>query len=118
MFSWFNHIQRFATPWTVAHQAPLSMGILQVRILEWVAIPFSRGSSWPGDWTGVSCIACTAVWFFTTEPPGKPNEVLRICKGLGMLIPHIMAYAKNIWLETLALLLSNPVILGKLFPPF
>ena len=29
----------FATPWTVALQAPLSMGILQVIILEWVAIP-------------------------------------------------------------------------------
>ena len=33
------------TPWTVAHQALLSMGILEARILEWVAIPFSRGSS-------------------------------------------------------------------------
>ena len=33
------------TPWTVAHQTPLSMGILQARILEWVAMPFSRGSS-------------------------------------------------------------------------
>ena len=32
-------------------------GILQVRILEWVAIPFSRGSSRPRDWTQVSCIA-------------------------------------------------------------
>ena len=31
-------------------------GILQARILEWVAIPFSRGSSWPRDWTWVSCI--------------------------------------------------------------
>ena len=39
------------TPWTVAHQAPLSMGILQARILKWVAISFSRGSSWPRDWT-------------------------------------------------------------------
>ena len=35
----------------------LSMGILQARILEWVAIPFSRGSSQPRDWTRVSCIA-------------------------------------------------------------
>ena len=26
------------------------------RILEWVAYPFSRGSSWPRNWTGVSCI--------------------------------------------------------------
>ena len=34
----------FATPWTVAHQAPLSVGILQARILEWVAMPFSRGT--------------------------------------------------------------------------
>ena len=31
-------------------------GILQARILEWVAIPFSRGSSQPRDWTWVSCI--------------------------------------------------------------
>ena len=28
-------------------------GVLQARILEWVAIPFSRGSSWPRDWTEV-----------------------------------------------------------------
>ena len=32
-------------------------GILQARTLEWVAIPFSRGSSQPKDWTQVSCIA-------------------------------------------------------------
>ena len=31
-------------------------GLLQVTILEWVAIPFSRGSSWPWDQTWVSCI--------------------------------------------------------------
>ena len=31
-------------------------GIFQARILEWVAIPFSRGSSGPRDWTQVSCI--------------------------------------------------------------
>ena len=31
-------------------------GILQARILEWVAIPFSRGSSWPMDQTCISCI--------------------------------------------------------------
>ena len=38
-------------------------GILQARILEWVAFPFSRGSSRPRDWTGVPCIAGG---FFTT----------------------------------------------------
>ena len=37
------------TSWTVVHQVPLSMGILQARILEWVAISFSKGSSQPKD---------------------------------------------------------------------
>ena len=32
-------------------------GILQARILEWLAIPFSRGSSQTRDWTQVSCVA-------------------------------------------------------------
>ena len=32
-------------------------GIFQARILEWFSISFSRGSSWPRDWTQVSCIA-------------------------------------------------------------
>ena len=37
--------QLFATPWTAACQAPLLVGILQARILEWVAMPSSRESS-------------------------------------------------------------------------
>ena len=52
-----SRVRLFATPWTVAPQAPLSMGILQARILEWVAISSSRGSSQPRDRTQVSCIA-------------------------------------------------------------
>ena len=36
-------------PWTVACQVPLSMGLLQARILEWAAMPSSRGSSEPRD---------------------------------------------------------------------
>ena len=47
----FNHVQLFATLWTVACQALLSMGILQARILEWVAVPSSRGSSQLRDCT-------------------------------------------------------------------
>ena len=38
-----SHVPLFVTPWTVAHQAPLSLGILQRRILEWFAMPSSRG---------------------------------------------------------------------------
>ena len=43
-------------------------GLCQARILEWVAIFFSRGSFNPRDQTSVSCLAG---WFFITEPPGK-----------------------------------------------
>ena len=48
-------------------------GISQARIPEWVAISFSRGSSWPRDRI---CISCLASKFFTTEPPVKPWPTL------------------------------------------
>ena len=46
-------------------------GILQARTLEWSAISFSRGFSWPRDWTQVSCIAGR---FFTIWATRKPNS--------------------------------------------
>ena len=48
------------------------LGILQARILEWVAMPSSRRSSQPGGRTRFSCISCIAGRSFPTEPPGKP----------------------------------------------
>ena len=55
-------------PWIVAYQAPLSMGIFQAKILEWVAIFSLWGSSQPRDQTHVSFIAGR---FFSTEPLGS-----------------------------------------------
>ena len=54
--------------WTITqgfnHRPPGSSvhGILQARMLEWVAISFSRGPSWPRDWTNVSYISCIGRW--------------------------------------------------------
>ena len=48
-YSWWSH--NCSPPGSSVH------GIPQVRILEWVDIPFSRGSSWPRTQTQVSCIA-------------------------------------------------------------
>ena len=56
----------FVTLWTVAHQAPLSTGILQARILEWVAMLSSRGSSQPRDRT----------WDRTSYVSGTGRQVL------------------------------------------
>ena len=48
-------------------------GILQERILEWVATPCSRGSFQPRDQTWVSCVFCITGGFFTAEPLGTPQ---------------------------------------------
>ena len=52
-------------------------GVLQARILEWVAMPSSRGSFWPRYRTQVSCVSCIASRFFTCwairEAQGLPH---------------------------------------------
>ena len=60
--------------WMVVNQTPLFMAILQARILEWVAMSFSRESSQPRDWTQVSCIAGR---FFTIWATRKALETVR-----------------------------------------
>ena len=54
-----NHVWLFVTPWTVAHQAPLSMEFSRQEILEWVVISFSKGSSRPRDQVHISCVGKT-----------------------------------------------------------
>ena len=68
-----SRVLLFVTSWTAAHQAPVHW-ISQARILEWVAISFSRGSSPPRDQTHVSCIAGR---FFTTWATKEAQKVLK-----------------------------------------
>ena len=53
-------------------------GIFQPRMLEWVAIYYSRGSFQPRNWTQSSVSPVFAGIFFTTEPPGKPSPCLAL----------------------------------------
>ena len=64
-------------------------GILQARILEWVAIPFSKGSSWPRNQNWVSCMACK---FFTISATSKYIWHLYIRGLLLSTTPHISQY--------------------------
>ena len=71
LLSCFSHVQLCATLWTVALQVPLSMGILQARILEWVACPPPGDSSQARKGTHISDV----YWqegSLPLMPPGKP----------------------------------------------
>ena len=81
-------------------------GILQARILEWVAVPFSRGSSQPRDQTLVSCIAGR---FLLSEPPvplmkalipimRAPSLLPIFLQRLHLLIPAHWRLSFNIWI--------------------
>ena len=66
------------------------LGIFQMRILEWIAISFSRGSSQPRDQTWIPCIAGR---FFTAEAPGKeaiwiadPSYLLKSCLAVIQIV--------------------------------
>ena len=75
-------------------QTPLSIGLLSQRILGWVAISFSRGSSWPRDQIGVSCIAGR---FFTAKPPGKVVSP-KINKAVKVSLYRLHA-DNNLWIH-------------------
>ena len=65
-----SHVWLFVTPWTSSLPGSSVHRILQARILEWVAISFSRGSSWPRDWTWISCIE--GRFFYLLNPQWSP----------------------------------------------
>ena len=69
----------FATPWTAAHQTPLSMGF--PRQEYWSGLPFS--SLWDLPDPGIEAVsAALAGRFFTAEPPKKPQSIFTVLKTL------------------------------------
>ena len=58
----FSHVWLFMTPWTVARQASLSMGVSRQEYWNEFAMPSSRGSSQPGDKTHISYVFCICKW--------------------------------------------------------
>ena len=88
----FSHIWLSAIPWTLACQAPLFMGILQARILEWVAMLSHRASSWPRNWTCSSSIFCIGRRVLYPQCHlGSPHQ--RLCCNPGYL--WMWSYSEN-----------------------
>ena len=70
-----SRIRLFVTPWTIVCQALLSMGILQGRILEWVAISFSWGSSGPrGQTSNPGYLHCRLILYHLSHL-GDPQHI-------------------------------------------
>ena len=91
-----------ATPWTVAHQAPLSTGILQARIPEWVAMLSSRGSSQPRDQTHISYVSCTGRQVLYHQchlgSPDRPSPPANPPSPVGKFLP----ISRAIWKVSLS----------------
>ena len=91
-------VQLFMTLWTVALQAPLSLGILQARILEWIAMPFSRGYSRPRDWTLVSCIAGRFLTIWATGKSQWASQMLAFDFGQNHFLSVLFTSPPRQWL--------------------
>ena len=65
-----SRVQLFATPWTVAHQAPLSIEFSRQEC--WSGLSFPSPGDLPDPGIG-PMFPALAGSFFTTEPPGKPH---------------------------------------------
>ena len=95
--SLLSHAWLSATPCTVVCQAPLSIGILQARILEWVAMPSSKGSSWPRVQTQVSRIIGRLFTIWATSEVHVSFQVksvlLTICSGVKFLYHLVILFS-------------------------
>ena len=65
-----SHVQLFATPWTVAHQAPLSMGFSRQQYWSGLPLPSPRDLSDPGIKPGSPALQADAL---PSEPSGTPS---------------------------------------------
>ena len=80
------------TPWTIAHQTPLSMGFSRQEYWSGLSFPPRHvGPSWVRDQT---CVSYTAGGFLTTEPPGKPN--FSFSMYLGRFIHLVSSLAETV----------------------
>ena len=71
-------------------------GILQARILEQVAISFSRGSSQPRNWTQVSRVAGG---FFPSEPPEELEDIDKVFMPSGMLKGFLAPFPDRLFIH-------------------
>ena len=83
--SHFSCVRLWATLWDCSLPGSSVHGILQARILEWVTVPSSRGSSWPRDRTSVCYISCKCLLHLLQVSVTSPASVCYISCIVGGL---------------------------------
>ena len=122
-----SHVQLFVAPWTVAHACvcvcvrahiqlctalcdPMNCsppgssvhGLLQARVLEWVPMPSSRGSSQPRAWTCISCINHYSTW----EVPAH-SQIVEKQLGWDLSLRAVLTTVTTVLPATSALILFS-----------
>ena len=95
-------------------------GILQARVLQWIAMPFSRGFSWSRDWTWVACIAGRV---FTIWASGNSDYLLSLTNYTFIQPTRSGSVSCEIpvpfpWVLVHARFCLWPLRVESLFPPF
>ena len=101
-------------PWTVVYQAPLSMDFFPGKIIEWVAISSSRGSSWPWGWTESPIVVwllimSSSLWFHGLQHARLP------CRSLS---PRVFSNScpLNWWFHSTISFSVTPFYCPQFFP--
>ena len=113
MLSPFSHVWFFVIPWTVALQAPLSMGFSRQEF-GGVFVPSSRESSQPRDWTQVSYISCTGRQVFTISDTWQAPLSFTVVLSFAHLISYsrelsiLTVFKDPTWASLVAQLVKSP----------
>ena len=93
ILSRFSRVQLFATPWTVAHQAPLSMGFSTQEYWSGLPCPPPRDLPDPGFEPGSPALQADCL---PSEPPGKPSCRGATPQALKVPSPEVVSEASQI----------------------
>ena len=107
----FCRIRLFVTPWTVAHQAPLSMGLCRQEC--WSGLPCPPPGEIPNPGTKPRSLLSPELGggFFTTTPPGKPHSTTYPLITVGITFFLKLAMIQQLYLFRLSFLYINQKLL-------
>ena len=117
----FSRVLLFVTPWTVAHQAPLSMGFSRQEYWSWLPLPAPGGLPYPGIKPTVLTSPALAGRFFTTSATWEASvgisQPLKISLKSEVVYPNKRQYPKKLKAKNGLQLLIDKILKHSLLVP-